>query len=177
MRNVLLGIGLWLSLAVQAAAAPVVYVFSGVITATNTFHTIDDVGGRSVEIGGAIAGGYSYELNPANPDQTINNRFWFSAGTLVRDIENLLLLPDGTIASQVDFRPDARPDLSYVEFMTLDPSNLFTFRFQGHYGIFDFTATMSERREVPGPGALALLALGVAGLVATRRGAGRCERV
>jgi hypothetical protein len=168
MRAMFLGIAVWLSLAAQASAAQFVFAFSGIVTSVTAHAEVD---GRSVDVGAPIAGGYSYDINAGNPEQTINNRFWFEAGTLERDIDNLLLLPGDKIASQIIFSPDNRPDLSYVEFMSLDASGIFDFRYTGRFGFLEFAALVDVRdvSPVPAPGGAALLACAGVGLMAMRR--------
>ncbi len=168
MRALFLGVSAWLLLVAPASAAQFVFAFDGVVTAVTAHAEVD---GRSVDVGAPIVGGYSYDINPGNPEQTINNRFWFAAGTLVRDIENLLVLPDGKVTSQIIFSPDPRPDLRYVEFMTLDTSGRFDFRYTGHYGFLEFVALVDVRdvSPVPVPGGAALLACAGVGLMAMRR--------
>lgn len=169
--RVLLGIAIWLSLAASASAAQFVFAFDGTVISV-TAHAETD--GRSVEIGAPITGGYSYDINPNNSEQTINPLFWFATGTLVREIENLYVYPNGLVISQFMFWPDSRPDLSYVEFMSLDAAGRFDFRYTGHYGFLEFVAQLDVRdvSPVPAPGGIALLAGGILAAIAFRRRAG-----
>lgn len=78
-------------LGTAAEAAPVEIGFRAVVTDVYV-HPIVDNPFAVLPIGAVIAGGYSYEINPGNPAQTINGRLWFTAGSVTRDNLGLTIL-------------------------------------------------------------------------------------
>jgi hypothetical protein len=92
-------VGLALALfAWPAAAAPIEFAFTATVVASAT-HPPGETWGHAVPIGTIVTGGYSFEVNPGNPEQAINVRFWFDAGTFAYDVENMFvkIQPFGSI--------------------------------------------------------------------------------
>lgn len=148
-------------LAWPAAAAPIEYAFKGAVTAVAA-HPPGEDWGRVVTVGAALIGGYSYEINPGNPEQTINNRFWFAIEQLVRDNDNLLLMDGGKVYSEILFDPP-QAEFRYSEVFHVDPAAFF-FGFTNRYGWVHIDAAITDLARVvsvPAPAAILVLLAGL----------------